>query len=425
MRRFFVFVLLVMATLAPSQALGGEQIRIDEELRLLKQGKIRQRIPYARFRVAVFTFEDPDGTGLGDALARILSHDILVRSKVSSIGVLRYVGGLLAKAPDDPSYYDKVEKLTEAQQVTIAVWGAVHRQGKRIVIDSYAQIPPTTLRKDFSWSIKLPQAMGGGTLAAQLNPDRIWVQRHELAASEIEVLLTSAARVNQLRNRPGDRERVIAELPMDSVYFLEARQGDWIKLNAGAGRTGWVRVAGHCAGACMPLLDSARFVSGLLAFVQSNSTPEVAETLGLDAHAVHDQLAVLSVMDWERPDISEREALSLVNRWLVRPAGDFVGVPPGGAAFENLRALIKIVGALKREGMGRGRPFDQRQLPRGQVAEIANELARASLIDPRNAVVLRNLTVLFSYMQDEGRAQLAGRLAENAEQKSRSAGALP
>jgi TolB-like protein len=421
MRRLLVLALLaVAATLALPRAFAMEQLDIDKELRLLKRGQSQLHIPGARFRVAVFTFEDPDRTGLGDALARILSHDILVRSAVSSIGVLRYVGGLSAPAAEDLSYYDKVEALTEAQQVTIAVWGMVRRQGERLIIDSYAQIPPTTLRRAFSWSFNLPRAMGGGTLAAQLNPDRILVQRYELAAAEAQALHASAARVNQLRAKALDGDPVIAELPMDSVYFLQERRGDWVLVNAGPGRTGWVRAAGHCGSACSPLLDAARFISGLLGFIQSNNPPEVAATLTPDAHAARDELVSLVALDEARPEISEQEALRFVSPWLAASAG----VPPGGAAFGNLRALIRIVGALKREGSERGQPFDQRKLPRGEVTEIADDLARASQIDPRNAVVLRNLTVLFDYIHDEGRAQLARELAQDAERTSRGAAGI-
>lgn len=420
MRRILEFVLLVLALgLASLRGWGMEQLDIDKELRLLKRGQTQLHIPGARYRVAVFSFEDPDGTGLGNALARILSHDILVRSKVSSIGVLRYVGGLSAPAAEELSYYDKVEALTEAQQATVAVWGMVRREGERLVIDTYAQIPPTTLRQAFNWSFALPRAMGGGRLVAQLNPDRILVQRHELVASERDALLASAVRVNQVRARALDTDRVIAELPIDSVYFLQDRKEDWVLVNAGPGRTGWVRATGHCSGACLPLLDATQFVSGLLGFIDSDNPPAVTASLTPDAHAVRDQLIALVALDEAPPSMAEQEAAGFVDRWLASSAG----VPPGGAAFGNLRAVIRIVGALKREGLERGQPFDERQLPRGQIAGITGELARASLIDPRNAVVLHNLAVLFGYLQDQEREQLSLRLAQDAERMSRSAGA--
>jgi len=86
----------------------------------------------------------------------------------------------------------------------------------------------------------------------------------------------------------------------------------------------------------------------------------------------------------------------------------------------NLRAVIRIVGALKRESIQLGDAFDQLKLPHDQVKEIADELAQASLIDPRNAVVLRNLSVLFAYIEDYRRAELANDLARQVESTSRN-----
>src|SRR5262245_12695276 len=113
MRRLARALVLVLVMLGRARA--GEILDIDRELKLLEE-RIQPplRIPGAEFRVAVFAYEDPDGTGVGNALASIVAAEILLRSTVKSIGVLRYEGRLVPTEAEPLSYFDKVEKLTAA-----------------------------------------------------------------------------------------------------------------------------------------------------------------------------------------------------------------------------------------------------------------------------------------------------------------------
>ena len=103
-----VFVLLsALALISPPVSLAEQRIDIESELRLLEQGKtLPRRIPGARFRVAVFTYEDPSGTDLGNAMSALVSAHILMNSRVSSIGVLRYEGRLAPTRESRLSYFD-------------------------------------------------------------------------------------------------------------------------------------------------------------------------------------------------------------------------------------------------------------------------------------------------------------------------------
>ena len=105
-------------------ARAGMPLDMERELSLLRDGQVKIHISGARYRYAVFTYEDPDQTGLGNALATIISHDLLVNGKVSSLGVLRYLGDL-GKSSDEKQlrYFEKVEPLIESQGVQVAVWG--------------------------------------------------------------------------------------------------------------------------------------------------------------------------------------------------------------------------------------------------------------------------------------------------------------
>ena len=156
-------------------ASAGMMLDIDKELSLLRDGRAQVHIGKARYRFAVFTFDDPDGTGLGNAVAGILSHDLLMKSKVSSIGVLRYVGGL-GKASDEKQlrYFDKVEPLIESQGVQVAIWGTIRRSGEKAQIDSFTQLSPSVVRSAFSYSYRLPPSMGGGGWCIALHRTACW-----------------------------------------------------------------------------------------------------------------------------------------------------------------------------------------------------------------------------------------------------------
>jgi len=203
---------------------AGIRVSLEEELRLLEQGiQPRLRIAGAEFRVAVFTYEDPDETGLGNALASLVAGEILLRSRVSSIGVLRYEGSVLPEEQGGLGYFDKVERVAEAQQVTLAVWGVVRQVRERLVVDTYVQVPPGTIDEAFLWIVSLPEAMGGGDLLARLRPNRIPAQRLDLPLGAIEVLGQAARNLNELRSEP--RIRLAGQITGVEGYLESAASG--------------------------------------------------------------------------------------------------------------------------------------------------------------------------------------------------------
>ena len=150
-------------------ATAGIDVNLEKELQLLERGeRVPIHIAGAKYRVAVFSYEDPDGTGLGDALAATVSRGILLGSNVSSIGVLRYEGQLAPTATSALSYFGKVEKLTAHQETVLAVWGAVRRSGQQLVVDTYLQIPNAVAEKNLAWTVTLPAAMGHGVLRGRV-----------------------------------------------------------------------------------------------------------------------------------------------------------------------------------------------------------------------------------------------------------------
>jgi hypothetical protein len=399
--------------------LAKMRIQIDpgQDLRLIEHGTRPPRhIPDARYRVAVFSFEDPDGTGLGNALAALVGREMLLKSNVGSIGVLRYEGSLAPSPAQPSSYFDKVELLVEAQEVTLAVWGMVRRSGDQVWIDTYAQLPPRVVDESFSWSLRLPAAMGSQKLVAHLRPARIMVQRHQMSLDDARSLATLVKGLDTLRGEPDDGAPVVSTLPVGSVYWVSRRQGDWVEIVAGANK-GWARSTAQCIGGCAPLLEAVRFTAGLLEFIQSRAVPEATANLGPDAAAVQTQLSVMEQLDTTRPGQFEPFVLQPLARWLDGGVGT-AATPPGGAAFANIRALGAVATSLqarvRRSDEPLERRFDEVALAPSRAREIAFELAQASLADPRNPDVLGNLAVLFRQAGEGRRAELAATLAAAA-----------
>jgi len=145
--------------------------------------------------------------------------------------------------------------------------------------------------------------------------------------------------------------------------------------------------------------------------------PEATSGLSADVLAVTEQLQVLVGLRDFAED-SMREPLALASRWTGLDERSGIdrgaGVPPGGAAFANLRAIAAIGAALAETRGATAAAYDDLELPKAPIRGLADELARASLDDPRNSDVLENLAVLFDAAGDGRRAGLARDIAQTA-----------
>lgn len=401
----------LLTGLLPHPAMAAMKLDIDEELRVLRDGHAKVHIGEAQYRFAVFSFDDPDGTGLGNAVASILSHDLLMNSKVSSVGVLRYVGEL-GRASGDAQlrYFDKVEPLIESQGVQVALWGTIRRTGDQVRIDSFTQLSPSVMRDAFSYSFRLPAEYGGGgRLVHRIGPDRMLTQRLTLSADSAASLGLLAASLDRLHATANDSARSVGQLPMDSVYYVQKRKGDWAQVGMQSGQSGWLRAGGFCTGDCAPLLAVSRFASSLMAYDQSGSLPDKSELLAPDAAAFIDQLWAVEVLNRTPPQSAEQAALAQLKRWCPGPdagAGNTQALPPGGAATCNLRALVQLVGPTRKGA--------NQQLTPKLVRSVTDELAVVSMSDPRHVPTLENLATLFGILGDGERARLARQLAVEA-----------
>jgi hypothetical protein len=405
------------ALLLAAPAVAIEAVDAKKDLRLLEQGiRIPLRIPGAKYRVAVFAYEDPDDTKLGDDLAAVVSREVLLYSGVSSIGVLKYEGDLSPAANEKLSYFDKVEKLTASQETILSLWGMIRRRGDRLVIDSFVQIPPDVAERSLSWHLKLPRQMGGEELRGHVGPDRIFVQSLEVPLTSAAALHELARSLEELRASPEGSAPVAGRMRQGSVYRFTEWRGDWVFVDAGELK-GWARAAPNCPGACAKLRDASRFASGVLSYLADGKVPPVAASLEADARIFRDQLVAVAAV--EHPEGFNYS--SFVSRHWSGDANARPRAAPGGASFENLRAALRIAFTLYEQrprlplepdmDANRWYGYSQQTLERAFVRDVAFDLAEASQDDPRNLDVLHNLEVLFRYAGDEQRAEAARAIA--------------
>lgn len=426
--RSVLFVSCALAIAAAMPVVAMERLDVEEQLRIIASGEDpERRISGAEFRIGAFTYEDPDGTGLGDALASLVGHEMLLDTQVRSLGILVFEGSLAPGPGERLSYYDKVDRVTAAQGVSIATWGVVRRIDDDLVIDTYVQIPPESLETHFSWQRALPAAMGGGTVRSRLQPDRIRAQRLRVPAAAADRFVAAAAMLVELRESPTRAARITGTVPRGEVYYVRERAGDWVRLQTRT-ENGWVPLRGHCTGPCEPVLEAASFVGALVRFMADHEDPSspsgtatplagmATSALSADALAVSEQLQAIAGLR-HFGELEIRDTLALASRWSGPDRWSGVdertriergnGVPPGGAAFANLRAIAKIGAELADAHRRTGAAYDDLELPRDSILAIADELAEAALDDPRNIDVLENLAVLFRACGDEQRADLA------------------
>ena len=420
------WALLILVLLVSAHSASAEmRVDVNEELNRLKElgapdfpvkfipglkedldgvlagRSLQQHIPDAKYRIAVFEFEDPDGTGLGSAVSTLIGREVLLSSGLQSLGVLRYFGSLEPNKEHPQSYFDKVDLVVDAQHANLAVWGMIRRDGDSILVDVQAQIPDAMVRDFFTWTLKLPRAMGGETLVARVWPTRMRVQRVRIPGSFAPALKRMVDAIDVVREAPDSGARVTARLPKDTAYSVQELKGDWAKFVIN-GQSGWVRRAVQCTRECAPLLATAEFVGALLNYGDGGPEPRVSKSLSRDTAVVARQLAVLTDLRAKR----FHPARYYLDKWEDGRAQDF------GAPYADVLALSDLATRLQEH---RGTPYDQIRLSEAEVRQVATDLAKASQDDPRNTEVLDNLAVLFRLLGDERRAGLASRLSVEAQ----------
>jgi hypothetical protein len=388
---------LLLVVLAPlAHAIIG--VDVNEDIDSVLAGRAPPlHLPDAKYRIAVFEFEDPEGTGLGSAVSTLIAREVLLRSGLKSLGVLNYYGSLAPTRKHPQSYFDKVDLVVRAQQASLAIWGVVRRDDTSILVDVQAQLPDPVVAQSYAWELKLPRAMGGEILRARISPTRLQIQQVRMPKEFATTLAAMASAGNIVRAAPSRSAAVTDRIPKYSALSVIETRSAWSKFIVD-GKAGWVQGATDCTRECAQLLGTSSFVGALLKFADGGPAPTPSKDLSRDTLVIARQLAVLA----DLRSRSFRPAEVYLARWDGGKASDF------GAPYADFLALSTLADALKQQG---DRTYDEIRLDEVFVRKVATALAQASQDDPRNTEVLDNLAVLFRVLGDERRASLARRLS--------------
>jgi hypothetical protein len=357
-------------------------------------------------RIAMLTFEDPDGTGLGDDIAFLASKRVLFDAGVDSLAIILFEQGLEPDA-SGLGYFEKVDRITEGRNFVAALWGHISRDGGELVVDTFVQVYSDRAPRLFD--VELDFEAFDEPLRASVAPRRIWAQSVRLPLSAVAEIHAIADSVRTLREAPDQAAPPVehAVLLEGATYRIVNRSDDWTQVVLhGSELHGWTSVDAFCGRepACTGLIAGAGFLNELLRYVNHRSSALRANGDSTPtARAVGDQVLLIEMLrDRARPSASHLdEAIRTASEWTQEKSA------PGGATFANLQSLARLR-QLERDGA----------LDPEKVRPVANRLARASLDDPGNLDLLHNLSVLFGFLGDSDRSQLAQTLYQRQSARS-------
>jgi hypothetical protein len=379
-------------------------------------GQRERFFPSMRHRLAVFTFDDPHATSLGDTISFLLSKKLLFSSRVTSFAIVNYRQGADRDSSSHLAYFERVDAITKDQNFHLAIWGRLSRTDRGVRIDSFLQIPSDTEKSPYVRTIRLPAAMGGGTLTARLKPDRLLMQSLDVDYDKTSLLKTAAEQVAMLRASPAAAAPVTGRLVGDGndtggSYSIVGLERDWVQLRLADGTSGWTSVDEFCTDICHALLDVANFVNDVVALTSGVAARPMSKSLTREAEAMLQQLAALTSL----PNNPKR-ATEIAERGTG--VGSSRGIASGGAGFANLLAVARVKLELMRASAKKPN-FDRIRLDRRAIGRIADRLAEASVADPSDVDIVENLAVLFGYLGDNARRRLALEIAANLKTKAR------
>ena len=333
------------------------------------------------------------------------------------MAVINYAEGAAEDNSRHVAYFDKVDGVLKDQAFPFAVWGWITPNSPT----AFTSIPSSRFRltssgAPFGQVVSLPRAMGGGRLTAGLKPDRITVQSIDLNAEDAKNIGWAAGESAKLRKEPNVQSPPVTVLSKDRSFKVVELQGTWIRVQAEGGASGWTSAEEFCVDRCSDLLDTARFANDVAALADGAPQAPVSTKLTDEARSFSDQLAALMALG--RDPARAMEILAGPAAGPTTPDDqikDALGPWTSGRA--NLLAVARVAAAL--EEAKRNQPhFDNIRLPPELIRNIANRLAEASVADPTDLTILDNLAVLFGYLDDRGRRNLALRIA--AETRARN-----
>lgn len=239
------------------------------------------------------------------------------------------------------------------------------------------------------------------------------MQSVDLTAEDVKNIGWAAGESAKLRKEPNVPSPAITVLAKDKSFKVVESRGTWIRLQAEDSMSGWTSADEFCAGRCSDLLDTARFANDIVALVNGAPQPPVSKNLTDEARSFSDQLAALMALGREPARATQILDGAATGPTSVDGREGKGARGPWTSGRTNLGAVAQVAAALA-EARRTQPNFDNIRLPPELIRNIANALAHASVADPTDLNILDNLAVLFGYLDDRGRPNLALRIASEA-----------
>lgn len=422
--------IVIFAAVSNSVCLAGEDVNIKPYLDKLERFDHREGVgpkitpdeerllfPASKTRIGVVSYDTNSNVLRGDDVAFILSKQILFNSSSRNVSVLNFRNNNEATKYSD-QYYDLVEKLTRGQRVSLSIWGKIIEQGETLTVDTYLQLAPQSSYntdpsiQDLGIGIPFEAALGGN-LHASVRPARLRVQSIVFRKGEAERLAEVAEAIHTLRASPSKTARVVGRLLSDRPFTIIASKGDWVRLDVDGGLRGWTSVQAYCNEvACKKLLDSADFINVLTA-IERRSAVRLRSSLTPETDVFRDQVACLSYLQrrdfvaaartagrhlLDESAIRNLSAASVMSpsrlQELLDQASEHA-TSPSKVNFANMFA-ISIVNMAEND-------VNEIKFYR----RIAEFLTKASLFDPSNLDIIRNIERLYLVINDRDNAKFA------------------
>ncbi len=219
-----------------------------------------QVLKHVQFKAVVLQFVDPDNTGLGETMSRLLWREIL--ESISDVGgagvILAYdrtgeIEDALGEGDIDNflqrEYHNAAQSIAEQQGAQISIWGSVLNDGDGLLVQ-----PFLTLRQDddapwttFTWTIRYPKGVSLSTPLGRhrLNLAPIQASRAELFERPFVTrckLKAGCTKGIGLHTEPGNQSPVINHVPVGSLVQVVDADRQWLKVKRSDGNPAWINI---------------------------------------------------------------------------------------------------------------------------------------------------------------------------------------
>jgi len=279
----FILALMIYLFIFISKCFAG--IRLDFEYEYYNIEFIKPHFTFLDKRIAIFPFDSPSFPHLAEDISLILSSEILLnkQNKTYSLGVLTYTNKSVNLSDyNSISYTDKINKITEKEELDFSVFGRVRVNKETIddtsiIVETFLQISSRSIKKNLLWKYQLPKSMGNEFLTHRVNlgvKNMFLLQKLKLNTSQINEISNIS---KQLRNVHKDNDissDIISKIPFGTTYSVLNHYNGWAKIKFLYNKktiVGWVIIPKFIAPKKFQLLNVSNYLNSIIHEIYNKS----------------------------------------------------------------------------------------------------------------------------------------------------------